>query len=78
MVLAEENVWLNGQPIANGTVMARFRIRGPAKGLLHVDPSAEIKVSAGPLDAPRTTYQDMIARVRGIAEKAAAQIAGQR
>ena len=78
MVMSEENVWLSGQPIGHGTLMARFRIRGPAKGLLRVDPNAEIKLSTGPLDAPRTTYQDMIARVRGIADKAAALIDGQR
>jgi hypothetical protein len=49
MVLSEENVWLSGQAIAHGTVMARFRIRGSAKGLLRVDPRAEIKLSTGPL-----------------------------
>ncbi|MDQ6822797.1 MAG: hypothetical protein M3076_21100 [Actinomycetota bacterium] len=78
MVLSQENVWLSGQPISHGTVMARFRIRGPAQGVLRVDPNAEIKLSTGPLDAPRTTYEDMIARVRGIADKAAALIDGQR
>jgi hypothetical protein len=73
-VLSQENVWVSGQPIAHGTVMARFRIRGPAKHLLQVDPSAEIKPSTGPLDAPRTTYEDIIARVRGITDRAAALI----
>ena len=77
MVLSEENLWVSGQPIANGTVMARFRIRGPAKGLLRVDPNAEMKLATGPLDAPRTTYEDMIARVHVIADKAAAVIDGQ-
>ena len=71
-VISEENVWVSGQPIAHGTVMARFRIRGLAEGLLRVDPTAEIKLATGPLDAPRTSYEDMIARVRGIAEKSAA------
>lgn len=74
MVLSEESAWASGQPIAHGTVMARFRIRGLAKALLRVDPNAEIKLSTGPLDGPRTTYEDMIARVRGIAGKAAALI----
>ena len=55
-------------------MIARFRIRGLAKDLLRVDPNAEIKFSTGPLDAPRTTYEDMIARVRGIADRAAALI----
>lgn len=74
LVLSEENVWLSGEPLVHGTVMARFRIRGPVKGLLHVDPKAEIKLSTGPLDVPRTTYQDMIGRVRNIADKAASLI----
>jgi hypothetical protein len=74
MVLSAENVWTTGQPIEHGTVMARYRIRGLADGLLRVDRAAEIKLSTGPPDAPRTTYEDMIARVRGIADKAAALI----
>jgi hypothetical protein len=73
-VLSEENVWVSGQPIAHGTVIARFRIRGLARGLLRVDPTAEIRLSTGPLDAPRTTYDEMIARVRCIADRAAALI----
>jgi hypothetical protein len=77
MVLSEENVWVSGQPVAHGTVMARFRIRGLAEGLLRVDPDAEIKLSSGLLDAPGTTYEDMIARVRGMADKAAALIDSQ-
>ena len=66
----------SGQPIEHGTVIARFRIRGLAKDLLRVDSNAEIKLSTGPLDAPRTTYEEMIARVRGIAAGAAALIDG--
>jgi hypothetical protein len=77
MVLSEENVWVSGQPIAHGTVMARFRIRGLAEGLLRVDSNAEMKLATGPLDAPTTTYKDMIARVRGIADKAATLIDSQ-
>lgn len=73
-VLSQENVWVSGQPIVHGTVMARFRIRGSAKDLLQVDPSAEIKLSTGPPDAPRTTYKDIIARVHGITDRAAALI----
>ena len=69
-------MWLTGQPITHGTVIARFCIRGLAQDLLRVDPDAEIKLSTGPLDAPRTTYQDIISRVRGIADKATALIDG--
>jgi hypothetical protein len=75
-VLSEENVWVSGQPLAHGTVIARFRIRGLAQDLLRVDPNADIKLSTGPLDAPMTTYEGMIARVRGTADRAAALIDG--
>jgi hypothetical protein len=75
-VLSKENVWVSGQPIVHGTVLARFRIRGLGNDLLRVDGDAEITVSGGPLDAPRTTYEDMIARVRGIADRASALIDG--
>jgi hypothetical protein len=76
-VWSEENLWTKGQPIEHGTVLARFRVRGQAAGLLRVDPGAEIKLSTGPLKAPRTTYQDMIVRVRAIAERAAELIDAQ-
>jgi hypothetical protein len=70
-LLSEENVWTSGQPIEHGTVMARYRIRGPAQGVISVDRRAEVKLSTGPLGAPNTTYEDMIARVGAIADKAA-------
>jgi hypothetical protein len=71
-LLSEENVWTSGQPIEHGTVMARYCIRGDARDVLHVDRNAaEAKLSTGPLDAPNTTYEDMIARVRTVADKAA-------
>ena len=75
-VLSEQNLWVSGQPIEHGTAIARFRIRGLAQDLLRVDPKAEVKLSTGPLGAPRTTYEDMIARVRGIAARAATLIDG--
>jgi hypothetical protein len=75
VVLSEENGWTRGEPIEHGTVMARYRIRGDAKRVLRVASNAEIKLFTGPLDGPKTTYDDMIARVRGIADKAAALIA---
>jgi hypothetical protein len=73
-VLSEVNVWTSGQPIEHGTVMARYVIRGIAKGVIRVNRNAEVKLATGPLGAPRTTYEDMIARVRAIADKAAALI----
>jgi hypothetical protein len=76
-VLRQENVWTSGQPIEHGTVMARYVIRGVAKGVIRVDPTVEVKLATGPLDAPRTTYEDMIARVRTIAEMAAELIDAQ-
>jgi hypothetical protein len=50
---SEENLWTTGQPVEHGTVMARYRVRGRAKGLLRVVQNAEIKLSTGPLDAPK-------------------------
>lgn len=76
-VLSAENVWTGGQPIEHGTVMARFRVRGLAKGLLRADQNAEVKLSTGRLGAPTTTYEDMIARVRIVADKAAELIDAQ-
>jgi hypothetical protein len=76
MVLLAENVWTSGQPIEHGTVMARYRIRGRAESLLRVDPTADIGLSTGPLDGHKTTYEEMIAPVRGIADKAVALIDG--
>jgi hypothetical protein len=70
-VLSEDNVWTTGQPIEHGTVMARYRIRGNARDVLRIDQSAEMKLSTGRLDSPRTAYADMIARVRALANKAA-------
>lgn len=71
-LLGEENGWTSGQPIGHGTVMARYRIRGAARDVLRVDGNAAVvKLSTGPLDAPNTTYEDMIARVRNVADKAA-------
>jgi hypothetical protein len=68
-VLGEHNVWTSGQPIEHVTVMARYIIRGSAEGVLRVDPKPDDKLLR-PLDPPRTTYEDMIARVRTIADKA--------
>jgi hypothetical protein len=73
-LLSAENGWTNGEPVQHRTVMARYTIRGDARAVLRVHPNAEIKLSSGPVDGPRTTYEDMIARVRGIADKAAALI----
>jgi hypothetical protein len=73
-VLREENAWTTGQPLEHDTVMARFVVRGNAKEVLAVDERAEVKLSTGPLGAPRTTYEEMITRVREIADKAASLI----
>jgi hypothetical protein len=73
-VVSAENGWTSGEQIEHGTVMARYRIRGDPKRVLRVDPHAEIKLSTGPVEGPRTTYEDMVARVRGIADRAVALI----
>jgi len=54
--------------------MARFTIRGRGEGLLRVASKADVRLSTGPLGAGQTTYEEMIARVRNIADAAAALI----
>jgi hypothetical protein len=63
-VLSARNSWRTGQPLEDGTVMARYVVRGPAKGLLRVRQDAEGKLSTGPVGGPRVTYEDIITRVR--------------
>ena len=75
-VFWEDNVWVTGEPLEDGTVVARFRIRGRAQDVLRVNPGAELALATGPLGARRTTYREMIARVRGIADRAAGLMAG--
>lgn len=71
-LLSEETCGRAASQSKHGTVMARYCIRGDARDVLHVDRNAaEVKLSTGPLDAPKSTYEDMIARVRTVADKAA-------
>jgi hypothetical protein len=69
-----ENVWTASQPLGHDTVLARYRLRALAAGQLRADPKAEIKLSTGPLEAPKLSYDALIQRVRHIADKAAALI----
>jgi hypothetical protein len=76
MVLSQENVWTSGQPVQNGTVMARYRLhpRANPRKMIRIRRNAQLRLSAGPVDAPPVTYDDIIARVRAIADKSAALI----
>lgn len=71
-----QNVWASGEPIENRSVMARYIIRRVAKGVTRVTPRRRM-LATGPLRAERTTYEDMIVRVRTIADKAAELIDAQ-
>jgi hypothetical protein len=65
-----ENLWEAGQPLENGTKLARFMIRGEARRAISARSDAPIGFASGELAAPRTSYIDLIARVRGIADRA--------
>jgi hypothetical protein len=65
------NLWTAGEPLENGTPIARFMIRGDAKGALRARRDANIGFASGELGSPRVGYTDLIARVRGIADRAA-------
>jgi hypothetical protein len=68
------NLWRVGQPLENRTLLARFLIRGELGAVLRASQGAEIGFGSGEFGATRTTYTDMIARVRGIADQAMALI----
>jgi hypothetical protein len=70
-VRTAQNVWTAGQPLQHGTAIARFMIRGEARRVIRSRVDAPIGFASGQLDAPRTSYTDLIGRVRGVAERAA-------
>lgn len=74
MVKRADNVWNAGQPLENGTGLARFMIRGEVTRAIRARPDALIGFASGELGAARTSYTDMIARVRGITDQVAALI----
>ena len=73
------NRWRRGTPLKHGTIMAHYQFDGRVgPGSLRTRDDVRIGYSTGPVDGARTSYTDMIDRVRGIAEAAAALIDAQR
>lgn len=72
-VKTTNNLWTRGQPLQDGTNLARFMISGEPKGVIQAHPEAPIGFASGDVD-PVIGYTTMIARVRDIAERAAALI----
>jgi hypothetical protein len=75
-VKTAQNVWTAGQPLEAGTTIARFMIRGEARRVIRARFDAPIGFASGDPGAPRTSYTDMIERVRGIADRAGALMDG--
>jgi hypothetical protein len=74
MLIRQDNAWTAGQPLEDGTNLAVFMVRGEPRQVLRTRRDAPIGFASGPIDAPRTSYTDLINRVRGIADKAVALI----
>jgi hypothetical protein len=68
------NLWNAGQPLEDGTNLASFIIRGEPRRALRARLDAPIGFASGEIGSPRISYTDMVARVRGIAARAAALI----
>lgn len=75
-VVRATNSWTAGQPLEHGTTLATFMVHNPEEGILHVRPDAQIGFAIGGLDAGRTQFSAMIARVHEIIDGAAALING--
>jgi hypothetical protein len=66
------NRWTSGQPLGNGTVLARFMVRGPQRPPpLRAREDASIGFASGNVGDARVGYKDMIDRVLAIANAAA-------
>lgn len=63
-----------GQPLEDGTNLARFLIRGDFRESIRVRSEAQMSVASGEIGAPRAPYTELVARVRGGADRAAALI----
>jgi len=73
------NRWVSGQPLGDGTVLARFMVRGPQRPPpVRARDDARIGFASGNVGGARVGYQDMIDRVLGIANAAAQLINAQR
>jgi hypothetical protein len=63
-----------GEPLENGTPLARFIVRGEPRAALRVRRDAKLGFATGKIGAPRVGYTDLIVRVREIAHKAETMI----
>jgi hypothetical protein len=72
------NRWRPGTPLEHGTIVAHYQFDGRVgPGALRTRDDVRIGYATGPVHGARTGYIDMIDRVRGIAEAAAALIDAQ-
>jgi hypothetical protein len=66
------NRWVLGQPLGDGTILARFIVRGPQRPPpLRAREDARIGFASGNVGNARVGYKNMIDRVLGIANAAA-------
>jgi hypothetical protein len=64
------NLWEAGQDLDDGTLLARFIIRGGGRLVVRASETAHLGFATGKVGSSRTGYIAMINRVRGIANKA--------
>jgi hypothetical protein len=69
-VKLEENIWMAGMELEDGTPLARFLIDGDPRRILRADDAARLGFATGKVGSARTGYVAMIDRVRDIAQKA--------
>lgn len=69
-VARAENLWTAGDPLENGTSLARFMIRGQAPEVLRARDDAPVGFASGEPGAGRTSYTEMIERVRTVVQHA--------
>jgi hypothetical protein len=70
-VMKAMNAWVAGQPLVDGTPLARFLVRGEASEVIGARSDAKIGFATGEVDSPHTSYTALIERVRGIVAMAA-------
>jgi hypothetical protein len=73
-VIDAQSLWRRGEMLEHGTRLARVMIRGDMKRAIRLRSDLQFSVAAGEAGAPMTAHTAMIARVRGIADRAAALI----
>jgi hypothetical protein len=70
-VMKRMNAWTAGQPLEDGTPLARFLLRGDPSQAIGARSDAKIGFATGDVTRPRTSYTALIDRARGIVDKAA-------